>query len=140
MKRSIQKGFTLIELMIVVAIIGILAAVALPQYQQYTIRAKVSQVIVSLDSVQTCMAEQFQATGTLIDSIISTMCSQAANANFPAINPVRAAFSVIGGAASLGANVTAALSNNWSAVSNGGNLTFTCTGTPSNYFPATCRG
>ena len=53
MKRSIQKGFTLIELMIVVAIIGILAAVALPAYQDYTVRAKVSEVVLAASSCRT---------------------------------------------------------------------------------------
>jgi type IV pilus assembly protein PilA len=57
MKRSIQKGFTLIELMIVVAIIGILAAVALPAYQDYTVRAKVSEVILAASSAKTAIAE-----------------------------------------------------------------------------------
>ena len=57
MKRSIQKGFTLIELMIVVAIIGILAAVALPAYQDYTTRAKVSEVVLAASSARTNLAE-----------------------------------------------------------------------------------
>ncbi|CAM8670894.1 PilA Tfp pilus assembly protein, major pilin PilA [Comamonadaceae bacterium] len=57
MKRSIQKGFTLIELMIVVAIIGILAAVALPAYQDYTTRAKVSEVVLAASSERTNLAE-----------------------------------------------------------------------------------
>ena len=52
MKRSIQQGFTLIELMIVVAIIGILAAVALPAYQDYTVRAKLSEGLVGASSVK----------------------------------------------------------------------------------------
>ena len=57
MKRSIQKGFTLIELMIVVAIIGILAAVALPAYQDYTIRARVSEGVVLASSAKTMIGE-----------------------------------------------------------------------------------
>jgi type IV pilus assembly protein PilA len=62
MKRSLQKGFTLIELMIVVAIIGILAAVALPAYQDYTIRAKVSEVILAASSCRTSITEVYQTT------------------------------------------------------------------------------
>ena len=57
MKRSVQKGFTLIELMIVVAIIGILAAVALPAYQDYTIRAKVTEGIVLAGSLKLVVAD-----------------------------------------------------------------------------------
>ena len=57
MKRSLQKGFTLIELMIVVAIIGILAAVALPAYQDYTVRAKVTEVILAASSAKTSISE-----------------------------------------------------------------------------------
>ena len=56
MKRSLQKGFTLIELMIVVAIIGILAAVALPAYQDYTVRAKVSEIILAGSSAKNSQA------------------------------------------------------------------------------------
>ena len=65
MKRSIQKGFTLIELMIVVAIIGILAAVALPAYQDYTKKAKFAEVISISNTYKTAVATCAQEAGTL---------------------------------------------------------------------------
>ena len=63
MKRNLQKGFTLIELMIVVAIIGILAAVALPAYQDYTVRAKISEMIIAASSPKSLISEAFQTDG-----------------------------------------------------------------------------
>ena len=61
MKRQLQQGFTLIELMIVVAIIGILAAVALPAYQDYTVRAKMSEVILAASQCRTSVTETYQS-------------------------------------------------------------------------------
>ncbi len=63
MKAQMQKGFTLIELMIVVAIIGILAAVALPAYQDYTARAKVSEIIVQMSGAKTQVSEYYATVG-----------------------------------------------------------------------------
>jgi type IV pilus assembly protein PilA len=65
MFNKLQKGFTLIELMIVVAIIGILAAIAIPAYQDYTIRAKITEGLNLADSAKTAVAESFQSGGTV---------------------------------------------------------------------------
>ncbi len=75
--RKIQQGFTLIELMIVVAIIGILAAVALPAYQDYTVRAKVSEVVLAASGGKTAVAEAFASLGHMPDPDSAGVSNQA---------------------------------------------------------------
>jgi len=82
MKR-VQQGFTLIELMIVVAIIGILAAVAIPQYQNYVIKSRIANVMSSVDSLKTAVAVCIQENGG-----IATNCTTGgANVEIPAFTP-----------------------------------------------------
>jgi type IV pilus assembly protein PilA len=79
--KNVQKGFTLIELMIVVAIIGILAAIAIPAYQDYTIRSKVTELVNAAGVCKTGVAEYYQSKGTMPASRADAGCSDIGTAN-----------------------------------------------------------
>jgi type IV pilus assembly protein PilA len=103
MRKQLQKGFTLIELMIVVAIIGILAAIAIPAYQNYTIRAQVSEGATLADGVKIAMADYFANKGTWPTQIVG---AGATSLNFTGVVSGNYVLSVATGNATGDVNVT----------------------------------
>jgi type IV pilus assembly protein PilA len=79
--KKVQQGFTLIELMIVVAIIGILAAIAIPAYQDFTIRSKVTELINAAGVCKTSVAEFYQSKGVMPATVGEAGCSTAGTNN-----------------------------------------------------------
>lgn len=141
MKKQLQKGFTLIELMIVVAIIGILAAVALPAYKDYTIRAKVSELILSASSARTCITEAYQGNNSTFPSTLASDCSISVVGKVTgATVTTGGVISVAGSSAttSVGTAITVTLTP--TADTAAGTLTWACSGSTVKYVPSSCRG
>jgi type IV pilus assembly protein PilA len=138
MKRSIQKGFTLIELMIVVAIIGILAAVALPAYQDYTVRAKVSEVMLAASSAKTAVSEAAATWSAMPADASVDVQSQTSKY----VSGVIYSSGIITATAQGDANISATGSNTitMTGAYQSGQVTWTCGGTIlAKYRPASCK-
>ncbi len=146
MKRQVQAGFTLIELMIVVAIIGILAAVALPAYRDYTVRAKVSEVILAASSLKLAVAEHVNTYGSMPSSASAPTSSQTSqyvsgvvysfvNASQGTVTATATSkeTAITGGTLTLTGNVSAAGGVDWTCAAG------STTPIAAKYLPASCK-
>ena len=140
MKKAIQKGFTLIELMIVVAIIGILAAIAIPAYSDYTKRAKVTELVTAASACKASVSEYFQAQQAYPTTLDEAGCSSTATAKMSGLTLTGAGVITVTSAIS-GVGGTYVLTPTEAAPAGSGVLQWSCTASTiiPKYLPANCR-
>ena len=145
--NKIQKGFTLIELMIVVAIIAILAAIALPAYQDYVVKSRASEAQILADGLKTVVAENAASGVTDLGkgATLVTAATATDNVSATTINATTGVITVTTTARAGNGNILLTPTANGSALAAGtpptGIIKWTCTSTiPQKYLPSSCTG